>query len=348
MRIRIRIDIEPRTLHFRFPAGTSRGIYTERRNWLLRMTSPDDRAFCGVGECAPLPDLSCDYGAHYAEQLRAACDEVERIGRIDTEALRPFPSILFGLETAWLSAQAAANGRRVLFDTPFTRGERGIVTNGLVWMGDHATMARRLAEKLSQGFRCIKVKIGAIGFDDELDLLTRARALYNTECVELRVDANGAFTPSEAHDKLRRLATYGLHSIEQPLRAGQWEEMAALCRACIVPIALDEELIGVTRPEDKRALLDTVRPQYLVLKPSLHGGFAGCEEWISLATERGIGWWVTSALESNVGLSAISQWLSVRIGDSAMPQGLGTGELYTDNISVPALRMEGEKLWYRP
>lgn len=338
-----KITVTPRTLHFKQPAGTSRGVYTTRQSWFVEIADEDGRR--GVGECAPLPDLSCDTAPSYAQTLRTLCDRMEREGHIDYEALRPYPSMLFGLETALLHlrAQSAA-----LFDTPFSRGEQGIPINGLVWMGSFEEMAARMEAKLAAGFGCVKLKIGAIDFERELDLIRSIRRRFSAADVELRVDANGAFAPADALRRLDLLARYDLHSIEQPIRSGQWEAMAALCRRSPLPIALDEELIGVNQPERKAALLDTIRPAYLVLKPSLHGGLRGTEEWIGLARERHIGSWITSALESNVGLNAIAQFTAHVYGpDIALPQGLGTGQLFTDNVPMP-IEVRGDRLWFLP
>ncbi|MCR4852259.1 MAG: o-succinylbenzoate synthase [Prevotella sp.] len=335
------IDIEHRVLHFRQPAGTSRGVYTTRDIWLLTLT--DDMGRCGVGECAPLPRLSCDDLPNYEEVLRAVCDHFCESGHIDYERLRPYPSMLFGLETALQHLHA---GSTALFDTPFAHGEEGIPINGLVWMGTHEEMLSRMEEKMAAGFRCIKLKIGAIGFDEELDLIRRIRRRFSKEQIELRVDANGAFSPDEALSKLEQLSHYDIHSIEQPIRAGQWDAMAELCRQSPLPIALDEELIGVNEPSRKEALLDTITPAYIILKPSLHGGMVGTKEWIALSRKRGIGTWITSALESNVGLNAIAHLAALVYGPSIqMPQGLGTGLLFTDNLPMP-LHIEGDKLWY--
>ena len=249
--------------------------------------------------------------------------------------------MLFGLETALLNLQ---NGDR-LFDTAFSRGEVGIPINGLVWMGNHEEMLQRLEEKLDKGFRCIKLKIGAIDFDKELDLIRRIRDRFSFHEVELRVDANGAFPYDEALYKLELLSQYNIHSIEQPIKAGQWAFMADLCRESPLPIALDEELIGVNDPEMKRHMLNIIKPRYIILKPSLHGGMAGCREWIDLTRDMGIGSWITSALESNIGLNAIAQFASSVYGDHiTMPQGLGTGQLFTDNIPMP-LEIRGDQLW---
>lgn len=333
------IQISERTLHFRQPAGTSRGVYLTRHIWLVSIS---EGQYTGIGECAPLPRLSCDDRTEYRQLLQEACDDVARTGRLDAERLRPYPSILFGLETAMLHLQRR---QTVLFDTPFGRGEEGIPINGLVWMGSHDEMLQRIEEKMKSGFRCIKLKIGAIGFDEELDLIRFIRSRFTKQEVELRVDANGAFAPDEALQKLELLAQYGIHSIEQPIRQGQWDEMARLCRLSPLPIALDEELIGVNTPDEKERLLDTIHPAYIILKPSLHGGMAGSTEWIGLARERQIGSWITSALESNIGLNAIAHYAAHVYGpDIRMPQGLGTGQLFTDNIAMP-LEIRGERLW---
>ena len=381
------ISVTPRTLHFRQPAGTSRGVYTERRIWLVTAT---DGRHSGVGECAPLPQLSCDDLPDYEQLLRRFCADVERTGRIDYEALRPYPSMLFGLETAllalrtensklrterwdrrtenlelrterWdysqgvqgnhtsqfspLSSQLESSHLSPLFDTPFSRGEVGIPINGLVWMGNYEEMNRRIEEKLDRGFHCVKLKIGAIDFDSELELIRKIRQRFGRSEVELRVDANGAFSPDEALYKLELLSQYALHSIEQPVKAGQWAVMAELCRESPLPIALDEELIGITDPDHKRQMLNIIRPAYIVLKPSLHGGMAGTREWVGIARDMQIGSWITSALESNVGLNAIAQLTADIYGPSIrMAQGLGTGQLYTDNIPMP-LEIRGEQLW---
>ena len=325
-------------LHFKQPAGTSRGVYTERRIWLVTVT---DGEYSGVGECAPLPDLSCDARTDYGEVLRGFCDQLEQTGEIDYEAMRDYPSMLFGLETALLSMKPS----HLLFDTAFSRGEVGIPINGLVWMGSYDEMLRRMEEKLEQGFRCVKLKIGAIDFEQELDLIKRIRSRFSFHEVELRLDANGAFKFEDALYKLELLSQYNIHSIEQPIRQGQWAYMAELCRESPLPIALDEELIGVSDAEMKHHMLNTIKPRYIILKPSLHGGMAGCREWIEAAKNLGIGSWITSALESNVGLNAIAQFCSSVYGDNiTMPQGLGTGLLFTDNIPMP-MEIRGDRLW---
>lgn len=339
------IEISERTLHFKQPAGTSRGVYTTRQSYYLTITDDNRSGIKGVGECATLPDLSCDAVPEYFKILSDICRMVEQTGNIPYEMLRPYPSILFGLETAF--AQLEANGSTRLYDTPFGRGEEGITINGLVWMGTFEEMYSRLEAKLKAGFHCVKLKIGAIDFNKELDLIKHIREAFDKNTIELRVDANGGFTPENAMARLEALAQYDIHSIEQPIKQHQWGEMARLCKETPLPIALDEELIGVNVRSMKEYLLDTIRPQYIILKPSLHGGMYGCDEWIQLAKERGIGSWITSALESNIGLNAIAHYCAKTYGPAvSMPQGLGTGQLFTDNIETP-LMIEGDKIWYR-
>ena len=340
-----KITITYKLLHFLQPAGTSRGVYNTRLSFYLKLTSDEQPDVVGVGECATLPDLSCDAMPpnDYERKLRTFCDEYEHTGVIDYEAMRAYPSMLFGLETA--VAQFNAKGSLNFFDTPFGRGEEGIPINGLVWMGTFEEMFERLEAKLKAGFRCIKIKIGAIDFDRELQLIRHIRSTFSRKDVELRVDANGGFTPKEALSRMEALVQYDIHSIEQPIKQHQWTEMARLCAATPLPIGLDEELIGVNERQKKIELLDTIRPQYIVLKPSLHGGMAGTAEWIQLARERNIGSWITSALESNVGLNAIAQLTASIYGTNIRhAQGLGTGQLFADNIEMP-LKVVGDKLW---
>lgn len=332
-------SIQEKLLHFKQPAGTSRGVYTTRKIWLLTVEHDGRTA---IGECAPLPQLSCDDIPDYEAVLRRFCDIIEATGSIPYDEMRNYPSMLFGVETA-LAQLSRTDG--LLYDTPFSHGEEGIPINGLVWMGTHDEMLSRLKEKLALGFRCVKLKIGAIDFAKELDLIQHIRKHFSREEVELRVDANGGFTPDVALERLQELARYDIHSIEQPIMTHQWSEMAQLCQLSPLPIALDEELIGVNSTDEKIRLLDTIKPQYIILKPSLHGGVAGTREWIALANERGIGSWITSALESNIGLNAIAQLAANIYGSKiTMPQGLGTGMLFTDNIPMP-LEIRNDCLW---
>lgn len=336
----LRFEIIPKKLFFKQPAGTSRGVYNTRDIWLLKVYDSCVPQIIGWGECAPLPNLSCDDIPNYNAVLNDFCNRTTIDGIIPYNDVKIYPSMLFGIETALKHLQ---KGDYALWNTSFSRGEQGIQINGLIWMGDYSKMLEQIEGKMEQGFRCIKLKIGAINFDDELKLLRLIRSRFSSNEVELRVDANGAFYPSNALEKLKRLSELELHSIEQPIRAGQYEELAQLTQQSPLPIALDEELIGKNSMEDKISLLDSVKPQFIVLKPSLHGGFRGCEEWIGLADERKIGWWVTSALESNIGLNAIAQWCATL--DNPLPQGLGTGALYTNNIDMP-LSVIGDCLWY--
>lgn len=336
-----KIEIIPRLLHFKQPAGTSRGVYTTRKVWYLHFTSSEIPGRVGIGECAPLPDLSCDAIPDYEAVLSNACRRIEMDnGRLNTEVLRNYPSILFGLETA---VRHFLVGNWALWNTRFSRGEAGIPINGLIWMGDYGKMLEQIEAKMKNGFRCIKLKIGAINFEEELALLRHIRSHFSAKEIELRVDANGAFAPADAMEKLKRLAELDLHSIEQPIRAGQWEEMARLTSDSPLPIALDEELIGCNTLEEKKRLLAFIRPQYIILKPSLHGGISGGEEWITEAEKLNIGWWITSALESNIGLNAIAQWCATFY--NPLPQGLGTGMLFTDNVAMP-LEIKKDCLWF--
>jgi len=332
--------IEPYTLQFIKPAGTSRGVYQIRKVWFVRISSVDAPGRFGIGECAPLPDLSCDALPDYEEILQKACLDFENTGKIDYEGLRPYPSILFGLETALRHFE---QGSFALWDTSFSRGEAGIPINGLIWMGTFEEMSEQIEDKIKLGFKCIKLKIGAINFEKELELIRQIRQRFSPEIITLRVDANGGFSPQDAPSILALLSELGLHSIEQPIQAGLEDEMAKLTATTPLPIALDEELIGCNLRTDKRLLLQKIKPQYIILKPSLHGGFKGCAEWIDIAEELKIGWWITSALESNIGLNAIAQWTATL--ENPMHQGLGTGLLYSNNVEMP-LEIIGDKLFY--
>lgn len=343
---KLKASFVKKTFAFKRPSGTSRGVLTEKHAWFLYLSEAGKPDVTGVGECSVIPGLTPEFdnAAAYEAKIHTLCEEISS-GTYTTEALlaslQPYPSILFGLETALLDLE---NGGKALFyDTPFTRGETFIPINGLIWMGTEAFMQSQIEEKLLEGYSCIKMKIGAIDFDKELRILASLRKRYASGVLTLRVDANGAFSPAEAMEKLKRLADLEIHSIEQPLRAGQWEAMSALCAATPLPVALDEELICIHAADRKQALLDKIRPQYIILKPSLHGGISGTQEWIRLAEERQIPWWMTSALESNVGLNAIAQLTATY--NPAIPQGLGTGSLYVENTPTK-MRVEGGFLKY--
>lgn len=334
-----KIEIIPRLLHFKRPAGTSRGIYTTRKVWYVRLTSPDHPERVGIGECAPLPKLSCDDIPDYEQVLSSICRRVELSGgELNMDEIL-YPSIAFGLETAFRHFEA---GTLAFEKTPFSQGKEGITINGLVWMGNYQYMYDQIKDKIENGFRCIKLKIGAINFEEELELLRYIRRQFSSADIELRVDANGAFSIQEALPKLIRLSELDLHSIEQPIAPGNWEEMARLVEKSPIPIALDEELIGSNEPQQQRQLLETIHPHYIIIKPSLH---AGRNNWVLQAERLGIGWWATSALESNIGLNAIAQWVSTF--NISLPQGLGTGMLFTKNVELP-LGIEKDALWYYP
>jgi len=326
------------TLRFITPAGTSRGALTTRETWFIILKEGDKT---GIGECGMLRGLSIDDRPDYEEKLKWACESIDLGLETLYAQLTEFPSIQIGLETAFRSLQMEDPFE--IFPSQFSRGEVGIPINGLIWMGDKEFMKKQISEKLKSGFSCIKMKIGAIDFHTELDLLGSVRKEFSVTDIELRVDANGAFDPEDALEKLHRLSELDLHSIEQPIKQGQWDEMARLCEVTPLPIALDEELIGVFTSEEKTKLLETIRPQFIVLKPTFIGGFKGSDHWISLAEDKGHDWWVTSALESNVGLNAISQYTFTK--SSKLPQGLGTGSLYVNNIISP-LKVRNGKLEY--
>lgn len=331
----MKATFERYVLQFKKPSGTSRGILKEKETFFIHLTDGKNK---GVGECGILRTLSIDDRPDYLEKLQWTCNNIHLGLAALYDQLKEFPSIQFGLEQAFLNLK---NAHSILFPSPFTEGNDGIVINGLIWMGSIDFMKRQIKEKVEQGFSCIKMKIGAIHFEDEYQILKQLRNDYPN--LELRVDANGAFHPDEALKKLERLSKLNLHSIEQPIKSQQWEKMRELCNASPLPIALDEELIGIFDTKDKIDLLDFIKPQYIILKPSLIGGFKGSQEWIDLTKKRMIGWWITSALESNIGLNAIAQWAYTL--NNTMPQGLGTGGLYTNNIPSK-LEIKGEKLYY--
>ncbi len=338
-----KVQIFSKNLLFKRPAGTSRGVYTSRQVYYAQFTNVENPLHYGVGEFAPLPKLSQDDVPNYAELVKKFCLSFAESGTLDLESLRPYPSILFGLEMA--QKQLEANSSLKLFgNTAFALGEEGLRINGLIWMGTKEQMFQGIKDKLVQGFHCIKLKVGAIDFNEELALVKHIRQHFGKDEIELRLDANGAFTPQNVHQRLEELAQYDIHSIEQPIAVNQWELLSKLCQGeSPIPIALDEELIGRNSLGERQLLLDTIKPQYIILKPSLHGGFSGSDEWISEAKKRAIGYWATSALESNIGLNAIAQWCATH--QAILPQGLGTGMLYTNNIDLP-LSIEGERLWF--
>lgn len=335
-------QIIPYRLRFKNPATTSRGTYHDRPVWYVVIYSPNHPERLGIGECAPLPDLSDDYVPDYLTHLQQACQVLQQTGYINYSDYLRFPSILFGLETA-LAQFNKANSP--LWHSPFTTGKRTIPINGLIWMGQYDHMLTQIEQKLAQGFSCIKLKIGAINFTDELALLKSIRQHFSAKEIAIRLDANGAFHVNDVQQKLQQLADWDIHSIEQPIAAGQSHKMAYLVNHSPIPIALDEELIGHYSTEEKIALLSAISPQFIIIKPSLHGGIVGSQEWIKLAEAKQIGWWFTSALESNIGLNAIAQLASMY--QNPLPQGLGTGLLYHNNLPLPLSIRQGN-LCYDP
>jgi o-succinylbenzoate synthase len=323
----MKASYEKYILKFKRPSGTSRGLLKEKETWFLKLTDKDQ---FGIGECGMFRGLSVDDRPDFEDRLHELCHLINENQNIPPDFLKEFPAIQMGYETALLSFNAKNTFE--LFPSKFTRGEEDIPINGLVWMGDLTFMKEQISEKIAQGFRCIKLKIGALDFENEIELLKGIRSSFSKEKLILRVDANGAFQRSDIMDKLKKLSDLGIHSIEQPIAANQQEVMREVCAITPLPIALDEELIGCFDKADRAALLDKINPQYIILKPTLLGGFKSCEEWIELAEARSIGWWITSALESNLGLNAIAQW-TYNLEPHSF-QGLGTGGLFTNNIEA--------------
>lgn len=326
------LTYEKHVFHFKIPSGTSRGVLTEKKSWILSIFNDNEPEIKGIGECSVIPGLSPDFIDD--EQYESKLDELVNDQGID---LTDFPSIKFGLESALIDLNNG--GQQIYFDNEFTRGKRKIPINGLVWMGEEAFMQMQIDAKLTEGYKTIKMKIGAIDLQTELTLLKKIREKHKSDEITLRVDANGAFDEENVSYVLTELAKLEIHSIEQPIKAGQWDLMHSLCESTPTPIALDEELIGVNDFYKKVNLLDTIEPQFIILKPSLHGGISGTQEWIQLVEERNIPWWITSALESNVGLNTICQLAGNY--ENELPQGLGTGSLYKDNIPSKLKVSEG-------
>jgi O-succinylbenzoate synthase len=347
----LRLSFSQRSLRFNFPARTSRGALAEHVAWYLHLTNDATPLVVGLGEAAPLAGLSPEYGPEFAAAVAALCQRFNAgtwtaFTAADVPAFvgEGLPSLTFALETAVLDL--ARGGRRQLYGNDFSQGRAALPINGLVWMGDATFMREQIQQKLAAGYSCLKLKIGGLDFATELGLLTEIRAVAGPEQLMLRVDANGAFSPADAPAKLKQLAAFHIHSIEQPIAAGQPAALAALCHTSPLPIALDEELIGVTDPAQQATLLDEIRPAFVVLKPTLLGGHAATRRWIALAEARGIGWWITSALESNVGLNAVAQ-LTGEYDVRGFAQGLGTGQLYHNNVAAP-LQIGGGALSYDP
>lgn len=341
-----------RELQFKFDARTSRGAMKTHHAHYLRLHHSNNPDRQGWGESAPLPGLSPDYSPAFAETVATVCAQFnalqvevaqEEVIQRFWDELKPWPSLKFAWESAWVDY--FRGGTQQLYPSEFSNGQKGIKINGLIWMGDRAFLREQIEKKLAQGFTCLKLKIGGLSFSQELKILKEIRQLAGPEVLELRLDANGAFSPADAEEKLRQLAYFQIHSIEQPIKQGQPEMMRTLCQISPIPIALDEELIGINLKEQKWKLLDDLRPTFIIIKPTLVGGLEASREWIQAAESLGIKWWLTSALESNIGLNAIAQFSQEFA--NPLPQGLGTGQLYHNNIPSP-LEIRGQELWHNP
>ncbi len=351
----LRTALTKQVFHFNFQARTSRGAMRERTSWFVKVWDEKDPEVFGLGECAPLPGLSVDYVPDYEERLTEILQHLEQKSidngqfTIDNyricidEVVSPqYPSIIFGLETALLDL--LNGGKHIIFKNDFQTGKR-LPINGLIWMADMDLMLQQIAIKLSAGYRCIKMQVGGLNFEKECDILAYIRKKYFRDGIIIRLDANGAFKPEDCLYKLKELSKFNIHSIEQPIKPGQVEMLRSISEQSPIPIALDEELIGVYEAAQREKLLSSSKVPYLILKPSLHGGLQSCREWIRLAESKKMNWWITSALESNVGLNAICQ-LTAEYPIS-IPQGLGTGQLYDDNIESPLFVKSGE-IGYNP
>lgn len=343
----LQIEIKKHVLQFNFEAGTSRGVLKDKDSWIVKVYDKANPDVVGWGEASLIPGLSLDHGPDFAEKLQGVADELmeqpmaEVLGNyksiLSSIISNELPSIKFAFEMAILDL--INGGNRVIFNNSFSNGNKKLPINGLIWMGSQLFMLKQVREKVKAGFNCIKIKVGAIDFQSECDLLEFVREQYPKKNIELRLDANGAFGPADVFDKLHILSEFKIHSIEQPIPAGSYELMAEVCRKSPIPIALDEELIGLFTHEEKINMLKEIKPDYIILKPSLLGGFEACREWISLAESMNIGWWFTSALESNIGLNAIAQFTAEF--ENNLPQGLGTGMLYKNNFQSPLVIHKG-------
>lgn len=326
-------------LHFKTPGGTSRGVLHDKETYIIIIEDEGGRQ--AFGECNLFKGLSTDDSEGYEDKLGYVCDHLLEKKENILKELDQWPSISFGVETVLKDWENGS--QKIIFPSAFTADEEPIPINGLIWMGTKEQMLQQLNEKLKNGFTCLKLKIGAIDFESELEILKTIRNEFTESEIETRVDANGAFSPKEALEKLKRLSEFNIHSIEQPIKAGQWDLMATIVKNSPIAIALDEELIGIYKTEEKQRLIDTINPAYIILKPALVGGFNNCDEWINIAKKTNVNWWITSALESNIGLNAIAQYTYLK--NNPLPHGLGTGKLYSNNFDSP-LQIKNGNLFY--
>ncbi len=332
----MKVEIIKHTLDFRFDAGTSRGVMTSKDVFFLKLYDQDNSGIFGIGECSPLAGLSPDLNGDLPTALNNCVNSISSISNLHAEDINDiiparYPALRFALETAILDLKNG--GKRILYENDFTKSKKGIPINGLVWMGDKELMLSRLESKIDEGFDCIKIKVGAINFDDELALIKNIRDRFSSDQITIRLDANGAFHPDEAIRILDKYSKYEIHSIEQPIMAGNWKAMENICCQSPIPVAVDEELIGIVEKKERADLLQSIKPAYIILKPTLLGGLQQTKEWIELVSEKSVGWWITSALESNIGLNAIAQFTANYPVE--LPQGLGTGKLFHNNIPSP-------------
>ncbi|HEX4888666.1 MAG TPA: o-succinylbenzoate synthase [Luteibaculaceae bacterium] len=334
----LKLTYHPHTSVFKEPSGTSRGVLLSKESWIVNIWDDANPECTGVGEISLIPGLSIEHPEEVMQALLQLEKTIDQPDILDT--VIHLPAVRFGIETALIDLENG--GKQQLFPTDFTHGKKPIPINGLIWMGSYDEMRRRITEKIELGYTCIKIKIGAIDFEKELELIRMIRSEFGPRDIEIRLDANGAFSAAGALSKLEKLAVHSIHSVEQPIKPNQWTDMAHICASHIIPIALDEELIGIHHRRERKNMLNEIKPQYIVLKPSLLGGFESCDEWIELAQASGIGWWATSALETNIGLNAIAQWVSTK--EIHMPQGLGTGQLFTNNF-LSNLEIKRGELW---
>ena len=325
-------------LNFINPSGTSRGILHDKPSWFIKIYSKDNPSLYGLGECGPIKGLSIDSIDKIDDKLIELKENINNIKKVN---LKQFPSIVFGLESALTDLNNG--GKRILFNNGFSKEKKEIKINGLIWMGEPSFMIQQIKEKIDLGFSCLKLKIGALNFNQELEILKQIRTKFSAKNLELRLDANGSFDPKDALVKLRELSKYKIHSIEQPIEINQLKKLKVLCELSPIAIALDEELIKIRDDEEKKELIEYVMPDYLILKPSLLGGFKQTKKWIDIAEKNNIKWWITSALESNIGLNAIAQFCAEF--KTNLPQGLGTGNLFNNNFPSP-LSLKGEMLAY--
>lgn len=337
----IKADFHLHELIFRKPSGTSRGILNKKKSWFLRIWDTEEPAKYGIGECSIIEGLSPETGMDIDQILSGLCKDLESSNGRETATKLETPAIKFAFETALLDLNKGGN--RIIFDSSFTRGKAGIPINGLIWMNDISTMMEEVKSKIHT-YPCIKIKVGATDSKEEINMLEQLRKLYGNN-FEIRLDANEAFETDEALAILKKIEPLNIHSIEQPIKRRKWTEMSELISLSPIKIALDEELIGITEDDEREELLKTVKPDYLIFKPSLIGGLNETSKWVELCNNYNVKWWATSALESNIGLNAISQWAGFH--GVSMPQGLGTGQLFTNNVISP-LHIENGKLFYDP